>query len=162
MKNFLSSYTFKKILWIIGGIAVVFLIFGFGVMIGYHSAIFSSSWGRNYYRNFYGNGPQNGPMGEFIARTPFNDHGVTGSVIDVSSSTISIRDNDNDERSIAVSSDTIIKKMDNTISVDMINIGDRIAAIGEPNENGQVRARFVRVFDASSSMPLPPVSPLMP
>ena len=162
MKTFLSSQAFKKILLVIGGIAVVFLIFGFGVMIGYHSALFSSSWGQNYYRNFYGNGPQNGPMGGFVARAPFNDHGVTGSVIDVSSSSVSIRDDDNNERSIVISSDTIIKKMDNTIYISMIAIGDKIAAIGEPNENGQVRARFVRVFGASSSIPLPPVFPPVP
>ena len=162
MKTFLSSQAFKKILWVIGGIAVVFLIFGFGVMIGYHSALFSSSWGQNYYRNFYGNGPQNGPMGVFVARAPFNDHGVTGSVIDVSSSSISIRDDDNDERSIAISSDTVIKKMDNIVSIGVITVGDSIAAIGEPNGNGQVSARFIRIFGTSSSMPFPPVSPPAP
>jgi hypothetical protein len=140
------------VLWVIGGIAVVFLVFGFGVAVGYHKALFSSSWGRNYYQNFYGN-TQGWPMGALTAHAPWNAHGVAGSVIDVSSSTISLRDNDNDERSVVISSDTVIRKMNSTISVDMINVGDTITVIGEPNTNGQVSARFVRVFGASLSMP---------
>ena len=152
MKEFLSSRKFRNILWIAGGLAAVFLIFGLGATVGYHEAIFTSSWGQNYYKNFYGNAP-GGPMEALTDQTPWNAHGATGSVIDVSSSTISIRDDDNDERSVEISSDTIIRKMDNTVMVDTINIGDKIAVIGEPNESGQVDARFIRVFDGSSSCP---------
>jgi hypothetical protein len=155
MKDFFSPQKFKKILWIVGGIAAMFLIFGFGVAVGYRKALFTSSWGQNYYRNFYGSA-NGGPMGALTDHAPWNAHGVTGSVIGVSSSTISLQDGDNDERSVAISSDTVIRKMDSVISAGMISVGDKIAVIGEPNENGQVRARFVRVFGASSSMPLPP------
>jgi hypothetical protein len=54
MKNFLSSENFKKILWGFGIVAFIFFVFGLGVAVGYKEAIFSSSWGRNYYKNFYG------------------------------------------------------------------------------------------------------------
>ena len=155
MKDFLSSQKFRNILWVVGGIAAVFLIFGFGVAVGYRKALFSSSWGQNYYQNFYGD-THGGPMGALTAHDPLNAHGAVGLVISVASSTISIRDDDNNERSVAISSDTVIRKMNDTISIDMINVGDNIAVIGEPNGNGQVHARLVRVFDAPSSMPLPP------
>jgi hypothetical protein len=158
VKDFLSSQKFKKVLWIIGGIAAVFLIFGCGIAVGYHKALFSSSWGQNYYQNFYGD-DHAGPMGPLMDHAPWNAHGVVGSVIGISSSTISLRDDDNDERSVEISSNTIIRKMNATISVNMINDGDNVTVIGEPNENGQVYARFVRVFGVSSSMPLPPLPP---
>jgi hypothetical protein len=155
MKDFLSSPKFKKTLWIVGGIAAVFLVFGFGIAVGYHKALFSSSWGQNYYRNFYG-GAHGGPMGALDAHAPWNAHGTEGSVIDVSSSTISLRDGDNNERSVEISSDTVIRKMDTTVSIAAVNVGDMVTVIGEPNGNGQVRAKFVRVFGSSSSMPMPP------
>ena len=157
MKDFLSSQKFKRVLWIVGGVAAAFLIFGLGIAVGYRKALFSSSWGQNYYQNFYGNS-KGGPMGALTANTPWNAHGVTGSVIDVSSSTISIRDDDNNERSVEISSDTIIRKMNDTISIGTLSVGDNIAVIGEPNGNGQVHARLVRVFGTSSFMPSPPPS----
>ncbi len=135
-------------------IAVAFLIFGLGVAVGYRKALFSSSLGRNYYRNFYGN-VRRGPLQGFDEYAP-NMHGVAGSVIGVSSTTIAIRDGDNNERSVAIGSDTVIRKMNDTISAAMINIGDTVAVIGEPNADGQIRARFIRVFGVSSSIPLPP------
>jgi len=147
MKDFLSSQKFRNILWIVGAIVAVFLIFGFGAAVGYRKAVFSSSWGQNYYRNFYG-GPHGGPMGELTAHDSWNAHGAAGFVIDVSSSTVSLRDDDNNERSVEIASDTVIRKMDAVISVGMINVGDKITVIGEPNENGQVRAKFIRVFGA--------------
>lgn len=156
MKEFLSLQKFKRLLLVIGGFAVVFLIFGLGVAVGYHKALFSSSMGQNYYRDFYGDARKE-PLQGFGEHTP-NTHGVTGSVIGVSSTTIALRDGDNNERSVVIASDTVIKKMNDTISVDKIHTGDNVAVIGEPNENGQVRARFVRVFDASSFAPLPPSS----
>src|SRR5271157_5430079 len=121
MKDFFSSPKLKKILWIIGGIAATFLIFGFGIAVGYHKALFTSSWGQNYYRNFYGD-LNGGPMGTLGAHIPWNAHGVIGSAIGVSSSGISIRDDDNNERSVEISSDTVIRKMNDIISVDMINV----------------------------------------
>jgi hypothetical protein len=152
MKDFFASRSFKRILWIIGGLAVAFFVFGLGVAVGYRKALFSSSYGENYYHNFYGDGGE-GPM---------QTHGVAGIVIDASTSSISLKDNDNNEQSVAIDADTVIKKMNDTIPVDMIRAGDMITVIGEPNDNGQIHARFVRVFGASSSMPLPPLPPPAP
>ena len=75
-----------------------------------------------------------------------NTHGVAGEVIDVASSSFSVRDLDNDEHSIAITSDTVIRDMDQTVSVGELVPGNRVVVIGAPNPNGQVEARFIRVF----------------
>lgn len=157
MKDFLSLEEFKKILWALGIIALVFFIFGFGVAIGYKEAIFSSSWGRNYYQNFYGNLP-NIPNGPNDNHGDWNSHGAVGLVIDTSTSTILIKNANNNERSVYVSPQTVIKKANDSISIDKIMLGDNIIVIGESNNNGQISAKFIRIFDGSSSIPLPPTN----
>jgi RNase P/RNase MRP subunit p29 len=148
VKNFLESKRTRVVILALGGIAVALLIFGAGAAIGYRKAIFSSDWGRNYERNFYGVPPpgmMGMPIGIIAPRGP-NAHGVTGEVIDVASSSFSVKDPDNDERSIAITSATVIRDMDQTVSVGQIAPGSRVVVIGAPNSNGQVEARFVRVF----------------
>ena len=136
--------------WIAGMLVaiIIFLIaFGLGVSVGYQKAIFSSEWGRNYERNFSGM-PLPGAMPGAMGGVPQNMHGAAGTVIDVSSAGMSVKDDDNDEQSIIVASGTVIKKMDATISLSTITVGDRVVVIGTPNSNGQVEAHFVRVFPA--------------
>jgi hypothetical protein len=135
MKNFLESKKTRAVIFTLGGIAGALLIFGGGVAVGYQKAIFSSSEGMNYQHNF-GMGLQRGP----------NAHGVMGDVIDVASSSFSVTDSDNDEHSIVITSDTVIRDVDQTVSVSEIAPGSRVVVIGAPNADGQVEARFVRVF----------------
>ena len=59
-----------------------------------------------------------------------------------------MKDDDNDEQSVIMASDTIIKKMNATVSLGDIVVGDRVVVIGAPNSNGQVEAHFIRVFPA--------------
>jgi hypothetical protein len=137
--------------WVAGTLAVVavFLIaFGLGVSVGYEKAIFSSDWGRSYERNFSGM-PPSGTSPGMAGGMPLSTHGAAGTVIDVSNSGMSVRDNDNDEQSIIVASDTVIKKMNEVVSLGGVTVGDRVVVIGSPNANGQVEAHFIRVFPAS-------------
>ncbi|MGB7957221.1 MAG: hypothetical protein WCF77_00035 [Minisyncoccia bacterium] len=140
MKEFFNS-TWGR--WATGilVVVVIFLVaFGLGVSVGYQKAIFSSEWGMNYERNFSGPPP--------IGMVAQNMHGAAGTVMDVSGSGLAVRDNDNDEQSIIIASDTVIKKMDVTIPLGNVAVGDRVVVIGAPNSSGQVEARFVRVFPA--------------
>ena len=136
--------------WIVGVLAavVIFLIaFGLGVSVGYQKGIFSSEWGRNYERNFSGM-PSLGMTTGAGGGMPQNMHGAAGTVIDVTASGMSLKDNDNDEQSIIVASDTVIKKINATIPLGTIAVGDRVVVIGAPSSSGQVEARFIRVFPA--------------
>lgn len=143
MQHFLESKKARVIIFTLGAFSAMLLIFAGGVAVGYRKAVFSSALGQNYERNFYG--PMPGAMGIMAPRGP-NTHGVMGQVIDVTSSSFSVKDPDDDERFIIVTSGTVIRDMDQTISVDAMTPGNRVVVIGAPNSNGQVEARFVRVF----------------
>jgi Domain of unknown function (DUF5666) len=156
MSNFLESKKVRAVLWILGGLIVLCLVFGLGIAVGYGRAGFAAGFDRNYYRNFYGASPS-APMGFTAGTVPVASHGIVGTVIDIGSSTISVEDGKNNEQSIVVSSATVIREENNTIQIGVINVGDQITVIGEPNDQGQIAARFIRIFPttASSSSPLP-------
>jgi hypothetical protein len=148
MKNIMASARARWILGTLAGVVIFLLAFGLGVSVGYKKALFSSEWGMNYEHNF--SGPPRGIVSETEGE---NLHGAAGTVLDVSEKTISVKDDDNDERSIVIASDTIIKKMDATVSLTTIMVGDRVVAIGAPNAAGQVEAHFIRVFPAGAPPP---------
>jgi hypothetical protein len=135
------------VLWGLGALVLLLLVFSAGIAVGYHSGLFSSHFGQDYYHNFYGSAGM---------PTPANQHGTIGSVISVGSSTIATKDPGGNEQSIVIDEDTVIREMNKTITIAGIQNGDQIAVIGEPNDTGQIHARFIRVFDASSSAPEAP------
>lgn len=145
----MSSKGFHFVLWALGGVVILLLVFGAGVAVGYRSGLFSSRFGENYYHNFFGGGP-GGVMG---MPTPMNQHGTIGSVISVGSSTIATKDPGGNEQSIVINEDTVIREGNETLTIAGIQDGDQVAVIGEPNDTGQIAARLIRVFDTSSSAP---------
>ena len=56
--------------------------------------------------------------------------------------------------SVVVSTDTVIRGMDDMMRLGDVKIGEWITVIGAPNESGQIGARFIRVFTSSSSLPM--------
>ena len=88
------------------------------------------------------------------APMPVAIHGVVGTIIDLGTSTISVKDQQNNEQSVAVSSTTDIRDGDGDVRVTSLAVGDMIAVIGGPNDMGQIDARFIRVLTASSSTPM--------
>jgi hypothetical protein len=155
MSNFLESKKMRAVLWILGGLIVLFVVFGLGIAVGSHRAGFAAGFDQNYYRNFYGAAPA-GPTGLMVPPAPVATHGVVGTVIDLGTSTISVKDQQDSERSVAISSGTVIRSGNGNVTIGSVAIGDQIAVIGEPNDQGQISARFIRIFPASSSMPMQP------
>lgn len=159
MKDIFAAAWVRWVFALIGGLVVFFLAFSVGVSVGYEKGVFASRWGRNYENNFLG--PGFGGMGG--PGMPGGDaHGAAGTVIGVASSTFAIRDDENNEQSVAVTSSTILKKMDASISLRDLAVGDHVVVIGSPVATGQILARFIRVFSGpvpgagSSSPPAPP------
>jgi hypothetical protein len=152
MSNFLESKKVRAILWILGGLILLFVAFGLGIAVGYERAGFAAGFDKNYYRIFFGGLPV-GPIGMMAPPMPIATHGVVGTVIDVGSSTISVKDEQNNEQSVAISSGTAIRDADNDVTIGSVAVGDQIAVIGEPNTEGQIAARFIRILSAPSSTP---------
>ena len=75
----------------LGGLIVLFVVFGLGIAVGYERAGFATGFDRNYYRIFFGGAPGS-PIGMMAPPMPVAMHGVVGTVIDVGTSTISVTD----------------------------------------------------------------------
>lgn len=156
MNDFLKIPKTKTLLWILCSILVVLVAFGLGVVVGYRRAVFASGWSENYYHNFYDMSPDHGFFMTGIgsgASQPFNPHGVAGEVVDIGSSTLSVQDADGEAQSVFVASATPIREMNGSILFTAIQIGDHVTIIGQPNDSGQVEARFIRVFTTPNINP---------
>lgn len=152
MSNFLSSRKIRTTLWILGGLILLFVAFGLGVALGYRRAGFAAGFDADYYRNFIGAGATSvAPAGFMMPPPPTVTHGVVGTVIDLGTSTVSVENGEGNERSVEVPSGTVIREGDQTIVIGNMAVGDQITVIGEPNDQGQIVARFIRIFSASST-----------
>lgn len=155
MNNLLESKKVRMMLITLASLITLLVVFGFGITVGYDRASFSSHFEENYYRNFNG-GTTGGMMGYSMGPMPMSEHGIVGTVLDVIGSMISVQDSVNNEHSVTISSGTVIREGDENIFISNIKSGDHIIVIGEPNPQGQIRARFIRIFNASSTiLPIP-------
>jgi uncharacterized membrane protein len=150
MSNFLESKIVRTILWILGGLIVVVVVFGLGITVGYDRAGFASGFDRNYSQIFFG-APQGGSMGLVAPPVPVAIHGVVGTVIDIGTSTISVENQQGNEQSVAISSSTAIRDGDGNGVIGNIAVGNHIAVIGEPTSDGQIDAHFIRILRTPSS-----------
>jgi len=146
--NFFQSKTFKMILAGLAGIIIILLIFSLGMFIGFKKANFSFRWGENYHQNFAG--PRGGFFGDFEGRDFIGPHGTFAQIIKIDGSTLVVEGSDNVERIVLVEEDTIIRRGDATIKSTELKVNDYIVVIGQPNDTGQIEAKFIRL------MPAPP------
>jgi len=143
--------------WIIIGI-VIFVysvcVFGTGVFVGGMKAKFSYRWAENYHRNF--GGPGNGFMFDGKMPPPNNEfiegHGTFGQIIKIGDSDFVIKGQDNVEKVVIFSKDASITIGRRTITKTDLKIGEQVVVIGSPNDQGQIEARLIRVFDGNIMM----------
>ncbi len=153
----IQSKPYMALVLLLAAIAVIFLIFGIGMYVGYHKARFSYQWGENYHKNF--GGPRGGFFEDFGGKDLIDANGIAGQVIRVDGSTLVIKGRDNTEKIILVKEDTTIMRFKESVKLADIKSDDFIVAIGEPNDSGQIEAKFLRIMPlptsaASSSMPM--------
>lgn len=133
---------------ITGTIALVFVIFALGIYVGYRKAMFASDRGASYDRSVFGGTP---PW--LAGGMPGSAHGVIGTVVDVATTSLVVEDGNSDEEWVEVPSTTIIRMYDRTMGEDGMQVGERVVVIGQPGADGEIQARFIRVFPATSSPP---------
>ncbi len=137
----------KKILYGIGIVVCVLIVFQAGMFVGFRKAEFSFRGGDNYYRAFEGGNRNKGMMGGFFDRKPFsNAHGAMGEIISIQGNSIIIEGVDGIEKEILVMNDTVVKKLRDTIVLSEVSVGEIIVVVGAPNDNGQVVARLIRIL----------------
>ena len=137
-----------------GSIIALLLVFSLGLYIGEKKENFNHEWAENYSR-FFGS-PRPGFLPAQIGGQPpvgfnMNAFGNGGIVLKVNGSSFVIKGNDNNEKVIAVSSSTTIRKLDSNIQVGDIQPGNLVIIIGQPDSSGQIQARFIRVFPSPNA-----------
>jgi len=149
LKNFLQSERSKHILAGIGIAVIALFIFQAGMFVGYKKASFSFRAGDNFYRTFGERGFQQNLPGMGMM-DPTNAHGTIGTVASIILPKVVIADRDGVEKTILMDNKTDIRRFRDSIKPEEIKTGEMIMVIGEPNANGQIEARLVRI------MPPPP------
>ena len=138
--------------WVVislAGLAVVFLIFGAGMSVGGMKVKFSYRWAESYHKNFAG--PRGGFLGDW-RRMPLlpgdfiEGHGAFGEIIELKDNGFVVKGRGDIEKIIIITEDTIIKEGMKTVK-DNLKVGDRVVIIGSPNEEGQIEAELIRVFN---------------
>ena len=154
--NFKKMFESKGFLGFIIGLGtflVLAVVFAAGMHIGYEKAFFSDNLGNNY-REVFGS-ESHGPI---LRALPVENlpgaFGATGKVIKINLPTILVAGPDNIEKTVLVSSTTLIRELQDSDDATSIQIGDYVAVIGAPNNQGEIEAKFIRVMPA----PVMPVS----
>lgn len=134
---------FKVIIILIVSLIVLLFVFKLGVLVGFKKASFSYLWGENYHRNFAG--PRNGFFRDFEGREFIDSHGVFGQIIKIDGSNLIIKGRDNVEKIIIVKNNTTIMRFRDTIKLSELKVDDQVVVIGDPNDNGQIEAKLIRL-----------------
>jgi len=146
--NFIKSKKVTVLMAVLFGLVILMGTFSMGVAVGYRKAKFSYAWGENYHRNF--GGPRGGFLRnfsqDFMGKDFIGAHGTFGQIIEVKDSELAVRGKNGIEQIIKISNDTEIRRFKGVIQLKDLNIDEPIVVIGEPNDSGQIIAKFIRVM----------------
>jgi len=84
-----------------------------------------------------------------------NPHGTFGKIIKIDLPTIAVQASDGTEKSIVIDDNTTIRRFQETLTSKDLKVDDPIVVIGEPNDQGQIEAKLIRLMPAASSMMAP-------
>ncbi len=149
---FFQSKTLRTIIYVVGAMLLLLVVFKAGEMVESQRADFAYRWSQNYYPNF---------VGEPYSRMGFggNDfmtaHGVFGPIISIDAPSLVVQDaNSNVEKDVITSTRTSIVEFNSSIPFSNLGVNEQVIVIGSPDSSGQIQARLIRVIPAPSSLPL--------
>lgn len=146
----ISRDALKKIVIGLAIFAIAILIFGAGILVGGMKARFSYRWAESYHKNFAG--PRGGFFGDWRGMPPLpgdfiEGHGAFEEIIKIEGDTLIIKGKGDVEKVVLVTEKTIIQSGRKDIKISDLKVDDQIVIIGSPNEEGQIEAKLIRVFD---------------
>jgi len=144
--NFFESNLFKGIVLGVAGLLMVIFIFGVGVMVGLRRADFSFKWADAYHENFAG--PRGGFFTDAIDREFINANGVFGKIMKIDGQTLYLEAGDGTERVVLTDNQTTVRCHMEDENISALKVGDNIIVIGEPLDNGQIKAQLIRIMSS--------------
>jgi len=144
----LNQDVLKRVIIGLAGFVIVALIFGAGIFVGGMKARFSYRWAESYHKNFAG--PQEGFFGDWRTLPPsdfIEGHGTFGEIIKINDSDLIVKGQGDVEKVILITKDTAIEMGRDTLKKEELKVGDSIVIIGSPNEEGQIEAKLIRLFN---------------
>ncbi len=159
LKNIHQSKTFRGILIGLVIAVVVLMIFKAGELVGYRKAAFSYRLGDNYYRAFEGPGPRTGTPGMmlFSERLP-GGHGAAGKIISINLPTFVVDGPDGIEKTIVVDDHTAVRRFRDEVDAKDLKTDDFVTVLGEPDAEGRITAKLIRVMPAPPTMSSEPTA----
>jgi hypothetical protein len=159
IKSIVESKTFHTVIYTVGILFILFLVFQVGMMAGFRKASFGRDWGDNYAKNF-GSPHMIGGPGRMMG-VPFEDfgnlpnaHGAIGKIIKVELPTIIVLDEkDNTEKVVLLNDKTEIRQMRDSMTKEELKIDNHIVVIGTPNSSGQIEAKLIRLLPSPFDLP---------
>ncbi|MFA6428719.1 MAG: hypothetical protein WCW02_04250 [Candidatus Buchananbacteria bacterium] len=139
-----QTKAFKMTLYTIGVIVILLVFFQAGLLVGFKKADFSCRWGENYQRNFIG--PEMGMRLPGLDGGRPNPHGTAGQIIKVELPNIIVEGLEGLEKIVKITDQTKIRKFDKLATSTDLQLNDHVVIIGEPNEQGQIEAKLIRVL----------------
>ncbi len=163
-KIFQSKF-FGGMVFGIAAFLVLAIVFKGGLVVGAKRADFACRWNSNYHTNFAG--PRAGFAQGFGDRDFIDANGTLGQIIKIDGQSFTIAGRDNVEKVIIVGEYTAIKSMRDALTIADLKVDDFVIVIGEPNENGQISAKLIRLIpemEVSGDRPstTPKSAPKMP
>jgi hypothetical protein len=136
--------TFKFTIALLAELILLVGAFSLGVNVGLKKAGFTYSWSQNYPNNFGGRQALISPPpgNEF-----FNPHGLDGIILNADKNTVVIKDEDSTEKTLLISPQTTIRLNFQNLAPADLKTGEEIVVIGEPNGQGQIDAKLIRVLN---------------
>lgn len=155
LQEYIQSKTARRILMGIGVLIVVLFVFEAGIWVGYRRGTFTCKLSDNYFRIFgEEQGEHMGLRGQILRGEMPGGHGATGKIVNVNLPMLVVADANRIEKSVHINEDTLIKRINETITASDLKTDDFIIVMGNPNDQGQIEARLIRVLPAPPGPPM--------
>lgn len=135
-KETVQSKTFKGFIFGIAFVLVLVIIFQTGITIGERRSDFAHRFGDNFERNF--RGPDKGML--------LGGHGAVGEIISLALPQVLVSGPDNLEKTVIIGPETVIREFQTERTAKDLEVGGHIVVLGEPNSEGQINAKLIRLL----------------
>lgn len=150
IKNFFGSQIFQIVTWVVAALILLSFVFHAGIQVGFNKA--SHNFERRGNPSFAPMGGRSPGTSPFMERGELGEtHGAFGAITGIEGDVYTIKDRNNENRSVVVGEVTPVMKGKERVLRSALVPGEIVAVVGDTNDAGQVVARLVRIMPKPTS-----------